>query len=274
MGLFDSIGSALGSAAGFMVGGPIGALIGNKAMGSGAGGPGGIQQPGQVDLNNFGSDPASAALQKRLSGMTAPGAISAGSNPYSGADSYKAKDMASAALPEYDALRSRLNQSYSQNQGIAQDALDRQFAAAGGGPGNGAQAKQTENLATATEKQKGEDLAGINAQEAATKRELQSQESQKEFQSQEAQKGMQFQAGQSQAGRELSAQEYNSQASQLFNQFQFEGSAKIAGLDDAWKQAQAEANNNEFNKAMEEFKSQHSGGLLGSGGFLGTGFSL
>ncbi len=67
--------------------------------------------------------------------------------------------------PAYDAMRSRLNTAYVQQQQQGQDAIDRQFAAAGGGPGNGVQQKQTENLTAGTEKAKGFDLDAINAQQ-------------------------------------------------------------------------------------------------------------
>lgn len=250
------------------------------------GSPDTSQYMGGTDLNRFGQNPSSSPLQDMLSSMpqfqgvnAAP--ITAGSSNYQ-QNAYQAKDMSTAALPQYDAMRTRLNSQYSQSQGQAQDALDRQFAASGGGPGNGAQAKQTENLAAATASQKSNDLEGINAQEGQTRTQLQQQQDQMAFQSGEAQKGYAFQAGQGDLGRQFQAnlfnaqqstqgQQFNQQMLQSQNQFKFGANASIAGLNLQYQQAQQEAVNNEFNKALSQFQAQHSGGLLGGGGFLGTG---
>ena len=256
---------------------------------TGAGGPETKQYQGNADLTQFGVSPYSSALQASITNMQGPQSISpanmwgiyAAGNPYK-EDTYKAKDMSSASLPQYDAMRKRLESQYSQQQSQGQDAIDRQFAAMGGGPGNGAQLKQTENLAGEIAKQKGNDLEAINAQEAADRQRLQEQESQKEFQSAETQKGYGFQAAQADTARRqaaaseaaqlgLSAQEFNAQQQQAFNQFQFGANSTIAGLNTAWDQAQAESRNNEFNKVLSEWQARHSGGLGGGGGYLGLG---
>lgn len=257
-----------------------------------------------ADLKNFGANPYSSSLQDMIGNMKWASPVSATNvnaleSTYKPTDaykenSYKAKDVNQIALPQFDAMKNRLNSQYAQVQSQSQDALDRQFAAAGGGPGNGAQAKQTENLEANIARQKGEDLAGINAQEADARMNLQQQEAQKEFQSQEAQKGYGFQAGQADIGRQfaageaaagrgqaaqefnaaqgLQAQQFNVGQQNLQNQFNFGAQASIANLNTAWDQAQAEANNNEYNKAMSDYNAVHSGGLLGGGGFLGIGF--
>jgi hypothetical protein len=144
------------------------------------------------------------------------------------------------------------------------------------------QAKQTENLAGKIAEAKGQDTASLDLEEAKTRRSLQEAEANKEFQSGETSKGYTFQAGQGNAAREFAAnqfnagqsseaQRFNSQMGQQANQFKFEANAKIASLDMAWREAQLEAQNNEFNKALSEWQAKHSGGLLGGGGFLGTG---
>lgn len=265
-------------------------LFGTIAKGVGIGsGPDTSQfmGPKYSNLSTFGANPYSSSLSGSLSSMpqfqpiSAPGSTYTSSGPYK-QDAYQAKDMSKTALPQYDAMRERLNSQYSQQQGQSQDALDRQFAAMGGGPGNGAQAKQTENLSAGIAKQKGDDLLGINAEEAQARTALQQQEEQKAFQSGETEKGYGFQAGQSDIGRQFQAGQtasqmgmqagmFNQQMQQSQNQFNFNAGTTLAGLNTAWDQAQAEANNNEFNKALAQYQSQHSGGLLGGGGFLGTG---
>lgn len=225
-----------------------------KLFGVGGGGIGGA---GVSDLSQVASNPLIDSLKTQVSGMQAPKQLGAGDI----GTAYAAHDYTNEALPEFESMRNRLNSQYSQAQGQAQDAIDRQFAAAGGGPGNGAQAKQTENLAAQTEKQKGEDIQGINAQEAQAKRALNETEKQRAYESGEAVKGRQFQAG-----------EFNAQSVMQNEQFKFSANSTIAGLDQGWREAQAEASNNEFNRQLAEFQAKHSGGLLGGGGFLGTGF--
>lgn len=257
---------------------------------------------GNDDLASYGANPYSSPLATSLQNM--PGftpvsaqSVSAPGSTYQAGpafqyDAYQAKDMSNADLPQYDAMRTRLNSQYSQSQGQAQDAIDRQFAAMGGGPG-GAQIKQTENLAANTEKQKGQDLEGIDAQEAQSRQDLQTQENQKAFQSSETGKGYGFQANEADlsrkqtadeaaagrsmqgeefnAGQNMSANEFNQQMQQNQNQFGFQAGSTLAGLNTSWDQAQQEAYNNEFNKQISQYQAQHSGGLLGGGGFLGLG---
>lgn len=187
--------------------------------------------PAYGNLNNFQGSPLVSSLQDAIKGYQA--------NPNLGT-AYAAKDMSKTALPQYDAMRARLNQQFSQGQQQAQDSIDRQFAAMGGGPGNGAQLKQTENLAAETNKQKDLAMQQINAEEAQARTGLQQQEAEKEFQSQEALKGRGAQAA----------------------QFGIQQQGSLAQLDAIWKQAQAEAANNEFNKELESYKNQ-------SHGFLG-----
>jgi len=194
-----------------------------------------------------------SGLQGLLSNMptfkpiTAPGAVAV-------PDAYKAKDMSNVDLPQYDAMRTRLNTQYSQTQAQAQDALDRQFAAMGGGPGSGVQAKQTENLAGKIAEQKGQDLEAINAQEAAQRTQLQQLEAQKEFQSGEAQKGYQFQAAETQAQQSLQTQMFNQQMQQDMARFGFQAGSTIASLQANYNQQKMDQFNSAFNAAMEEQK--------------------
>lgn len=277
----NSTGGAVANAA-TLGGGWYGQLFG----GIGGSGAPDLGATGGSDLSQFGDNPNSSPLVSALQNMPGFTPVTAQGSTYQAGpdfkyDAYKAKDMSQTALPQYDAMRARLNSQYSQTQSQAQDALDRQFATMGGGPG-GAAVKQTENLASGIAKQKGDDLQTIGAQEAQSRQDLQNQENQKEFQSGEAGKGYSFQAGQADinrkqqadeaaAGRGLSANEFNQQMQQNQNQFGFQAGSTIAGLNTSWDQAQAESRNNEFNKALADWQAKHTGGLLGSGGFLGFG---
>lgn len=179
---------------------------------------------GSTDLSRFGSNPYASPLSDSLKSF----------NPNSYTP-YQAKDMSNAALPQYDAIRSRINTQYNQQQQTAQDALDRQFAAMGGGP-SGAQAKQTENLAASMAQQKGQDLDSLNAEEANARFQLQQQESQRAFESGETAKQMGIQGQEFLLGQQ----------------------GTMSQLNTAWAQAQQEAQNNEFNKALAIYQALHS----------------
>lgn len=233
----------------------LGAAI-NAPPGMGPGSNPDTSQYQGMNLNSFGNSPYTSALQSSLASMPQFQPLSQSS--YGSA--YQAKDISSKPLPQYDAMRQRLNSQYSQVQDQGQNSIDRQFAAMGGGPGNGAQVKQTENLASGVAQQKDSDLQNLNFQEANTQTQLQQQQDQMAFQSNEALQGRQFQGAQ-----------FNSQGQMQQNQFNFGAQTSIDQLNQGWQQAQLDANTTNFNEAMANFQAQHSGGLLGAGGFLGTG---
>lgn len=223
-----------------------------------------------TNLASYGPDPAAGPLSSYVQNMQQFSPVSA---PQAATvpGAYQAQDESNVDLPQFDSERNQVNSQYSQNQSEAQDALNRQFAAAGGGPGNGAQAKSTEALAYNTEQQKSQDLQSINSQEAATRTQLQQTQQQEAFQSGEQAQGEQFSANETANQEEMQAGEYNQQMEQAQNQFGFQANSTIAGLNDSWDEAQAQSNNNAFNMTMSQWQATHSGGLLGGGGFLGTG---
>jgi hypothetical protein len=190
------------------------------------------------DLNSFKQNPWISSLYQQAT-----------NNPLT-ATPVTPQKMGDMALPQYDAMRARLNTQYNQTQQQGQDSIDRQFAAMGGGPGNGAQLKQTENLTAGIAQQKGQDLNSINAEEAQARTGLQQQDVQNNMQ----------------------AQEFNSQQGTNVGQFNRGFQASVTGMGTGFLQAQSEAQNNQFNAAMANWQAQHSGGLLGQGGFLGGGF--
>lgn len=284
------LGGILGNITGSIVGGPVGTAYGSSIGGSinasdeskignilSAGIFGGddefsplAQYMGKSNLADYGANPYSQGLSDAVSKMPEYSPISAQPYQYQGG-SYTAKDMSKEALPQYDAIRSRINTQFNGQQQQGQEALDRQFAAMGGGPGNGAQLKQTENLATGIAQAKGNALLGLDAEEANARSALTQREKDKEFQSGEASRGYGFQAGLEGSRQGMQAGMFNKQMQMNQDQFKVGTMKDIAGLNTAWDQAMAESNNNEFNKILAIRQSKHSGGLLGGGGFLGTG---
>lgn len=200
------------------------------------------QGPKFSNLDNFGTSPYASSLKSFIDNLD---------TSYSGG-SYKARDRMGEALPEYDAMRTRLNQRYNRDQQAAQEGLDRKFAALGGGP-SGASIKASEKLAGDFAAKKGEEALGIDAEEAQARRGLQETEYGREYESGEKARGYGFQGKLAGAEAKLG------------------GYGTLANLDLAYKNAQKEALNDEFNKIMAMYQAKHSGGLLGGGGFLGTG---
>lgn len=201
-----------------------------------------LSNPKLADLNYYGSSPHQAPLQKFIDTLD---------TSYSGG-SYKARDRMAEALPEFDAMRRRMDTKYNREHMTAQDALDRQFAALGGGP-SGAQMKQTTKLAGKFAEQKSQDALALEAEEAKARRGLQESEYAKEFQSGEAARGYGFQGKLAGVNAKM------------------QGLTGLANLDIQWKTQQKEAMNDLFDKMMAQYQARHSGGLLGGGGILGTG---
>lgn len=206
-------------------------------------------------------------------------------------EAYKAKTI-EGPLKQYDYLRNRATEQASQQGGVAQDAIQRRFAAMGALNSGGA-IKQAQLQGEASDRQKAEALQGIDFQESQARDAMNREESQKEYQSQEALKGRQFSADEGFRGRKFSAEqtaqarnyEAGQQALQrnmqreLYNadsQFKsdvtnFDSQSKLAGLDLQWQQFLEDTKNNAINAANAEHQKRNSGGLLGAGGFLGTG---
>lgn len=171
---------------------------------------------------------------------------------------YQAKQV-TGPLPEFELARKRAMAQVNQGRGQASDALARRLAAMG--QSNSGTAIRQQNL---IEEQAQSQLAlaneGIQAQEAQAQRELQAQEDNKAFQSGEAIKGRNFQ-------RDM----YNRDNDFKAMLSKFDAYSKLAQLDLAYDDAERSRVNDQFNKELAEYQKRHSGGLLGGGGFLGTG---
>lgn len=159
--------------------------------------------------------------------------------------SYQAKDMSKAVLPQFDTMRQQTSQALSKQNSTNQDALQRRFAAMGN-MNSGAYVKAGQIQDQGNQETTANAMNTIGSQEAAERTNLQNMENQKEFQSGET-------------GRQLGMQ------SQVENyQLPMQGEGQLAGLNQ-------NASDSEFNRRQQRYKAGHSGGLLGGGGFLGTG---
>ncbi len=212
----------------------------------------GIPGAPQNYINGPESQPASA-LADTLSGiqsnLKAPTALSA----------YTAKDMSTTDLPQYDIARTQENQSLNSTAQGNSDAMQRRFAAMGN-LNSGAYIKASQVGDQQANEAKANAMAGINMQEAGARTSLQQNEANKEFQSGESTK--QFNAGQSNQFQQFNAN------------LGSENASKVSSLDLAYKSAQQQAADDQYQAAMNGYQAMHSGGLLGSGGFLGTGIGV
>lgn len=156
------------------------------------------------------------------------------------------------ASPQFSAARSRLNDQFNRASQTSQDALSRRFASLGG-LNSGSAIKAMQNAREEAERQRGDQLQQLDAQEATDM-------SQRQFAAEEATRG-----------RNLQREQFN--ASQDFQSkvFSFDSQSKLAGLDLAYKSAENDRLIGEYNKALNAYQARHSGGLLGAGGILGTG---
>lgn len=181
-------------------------------------------------------------LQKQLKDTPAPERITG----------YQAKTI-SGPLPEYDVARQKINESANSEGQAGSEALARRFASIGGGANSGAFIKQSELQNQSNETNRSNNLRDIAAQEAQTTRGLQQAEDTKAYQSGE------------------NAKNFNSQQAFQDKVFRFDSSSKLGQLDLAYKSAEENAATDAYNAELNSYTAKHTGGILGSGGLLGTG---
>lgn len=207
--------------------------------------------------------PDYSAINARIAAMQGPQAVSGPGSYQDKTNSYQAKDMSKTALPQFDVMREQANTQANQNSSQKSDALQRRYASMGM-LNSGAAADE----ANVQDQQNAQDKANTNlsigAEQAQTVTGLQSQEGQKEFQSGEALSGRNFQGQMQNQGENLQANQFNTQAQQQFQQAQMGDSLAVNQMQESAAEAQ-------YNAAMNAYTAKHTGGLLGSGGMLGTG---
>ncbi|HYE72381.1 MAG TPA: hypothetical protein VEF04_03585 [Blastocatellia bacterium] len=217
------------------IAGPVGATFGGVPglmLGNKIGGAGGDSMPVYGGRPEFKPGAATA-------GITAP-TLNLGTK-------YTAKSNA-GPLPEFEAIRNDARNAASGQKSTAMNALERRFAAMGN-LNSGAYVKQMQNLDDRYNQDAYKSMNEINFQEAQQRRAMQDKESDREFQSGEAFNNRQFQAGQN----------------------EFDNQTKLRSLDLALHNANMESADSKFNAEMALYQAKKSGGLFGSGGFLGLG---
>lgn len=181
---------------------------------------------------------------------------------------YDPNNPTGSAGSPYDVLRSRARQQSDANRGQSLEALQRRYAAMGN-LNSGSAIKQEQEL----NRQSGEDLENqlgninLQEQEGANQRNFQRSmmneqlSKQQEFQGKQNELARQFQGTQNEAERSLREKLAN-----------LENTARMRQLDLEFQNSDLERQAMYFNQDMQNWQKVHSGGLLGGGGFLGTGF--
>lgn len=247
---------------------PVGLL--NKALGGGK---------GSGAPTRTGYDPErQKVVDERIKKLSGELDAIPGAQPITGAPiaeeagGYKAKAI-TGPLPEYSAIRQRVANQANAAKDTANDALTRRYAAMGG-MGSGAFVKQQQQLLSDAEDKKAEQLMGVDTQEAAERRALQSAEDNKEFQSAEALKSRALQRDVFNADQSFKIGSFNADQSFRDKVFRFDSKSKLAQLQLAAEQADRDSQDSEFSKELALYQQKHTGGLLGAGGFLGTGLGI
>ena len=168
-----------------------------------------------------------------------------------GSDVYSAKDY-SGPLEEFKQLRNDTMSQASTAKDAGLGALERKFAAMGN-LNSGAYTTASDVAARGYDQNASKAMNDIGFQEAQARRALQQGEDNKVFQSREG------------FNKEKRAYGTN------FDQNKLENSVKMRSLDLALHKANQESVDNQFNAEMAGYQAEHSGGLFGSGGFLGLG---
>lgn len=185
----------------------------------------------------------------------------------------------------FNMQRASINRQTAQNQQDQSDAINRRFTSlgqAGSGAAIAAQIKGRDQV-TAQGNQAMNDLGGQQLQSAYQEANLAEGQKNRDFQAQQADLGRTFESGQNQAGREFAAQQnllgQQFQGTQAglgrelqSSEFNTDQGNKLKQLDMSQQSLNLESDAQKFNEQMAQFEAtRQPPGLLGMGGFLGTG---
>ena len=187
---------------------------------------------------------------------------------YRNLNPYAAKQV--GPLQEYDAIKNRLNQRTQATNNEANDAITRRYAALNA-VGSGSYQKALEQQQQAYQSQQVQNEQEVGFAEAQARRALQEQENQRQFGSEESYKQREFAASQGEREATLGVDQFNADLAFRQNMAAFESNSKLRALDLAGYQAEMGARDSAFNKDLAQYTAKNQGGLLGAGGFLGTG---
>ena len=200
----------------------------------------------------FSGGPNYSALGAQIQSMQGPAAV----NYTPENNAYQAQNVTGTALPQYDVAREQANTQANQNEDQTQDAISRKYASMGMANSGAAVAEGQVN-SQQNAQQKADANLSIGAQEAQTETGLQSTQQQEAYESQEAQSARN-------STNQLQSSEFNTGQQQQFEQNQMGDELGMAGQEES----QAES---AYNSQMNAYTAKNTGGLLGAGGFLGTG---
>lgn len=159
----------------------------------------------------------------------------------------------------FDSARSRLQGRLRADDQEQENALKRRFAASGM-LNSGAAIKTLENQKQEQDRNREDQLQGLDVAQ-----------SQAEIQNQQQTDQLNFQAENQARQRNLSRELQNADREFQDKVFNLDSTAKLAQLDLAVEQFQVDKDTTDFNKRLSKFEAQNSGGLFGGGGFLGLG---
>lgn len=224
------------------------------------------------DMGSTAYDPArEAAIKARYAKMqgdvangAGPKVLAAETNGYKAQESSAGLEKHNTALTaQANAEKLRATQAINAQAQGANDAISRRFAAMGAS-GSGAAVKQTSQVFSDAS-DKSTDV-GNQIQESLS---VQIGDAQRAHMENEANR--EFQSGEALKGRNAGREQYNAESEFKDKVFRFDASSKLSALEMQETQMDRDAQDQAFNKEMANYQKQHSGGLLGGGGILGTG---
>lgn len=166
----------------------------------------------------------------------------------------------------FEGHRKMANQRAEANRQNSQDALKRRFASMGAlNTGSAIKAQQLADQSSAQQKEQA--MLDIDSQEQAA-REVQAN---RDFQAGEAEKQRSFAAGEAEKQRSFTGKQADIDRVFQDKVFNFDKESKLKQLDLQAQDLSLRREENEFNKRLARYQAGQTGGLFGSGGFLGTG---
>lgn len=178
---------------------------------------------------------------------------------------YDPQNPFSGASP-YDAVRQRTAQNYDTSNQQGMEALQRRFAAMGN-QNSGAAIKAQQLQDQQNQESKNGALGSINLEEAKTGIGIGEAQKQRDFEKSQQERGIAQQnlALAAQQGQFDKEQIYKNKVADMSNNTELKKIDLESSGQELERQAQA------YNTDLSNWQKSHSGGLLGGGGFLGTG---
>lgn len=160
---------------------------------------------------------------------------------------------------QFDVARERAAQRSSADAQATTGAIQRRFASMGG-LNSGASIKAQQIAQQQAQAQREDAIAGVDAAQQQYAEQLAESERGRAFQASQSGLDRGFQGEQNALARALQARQLDMQGTQFDKQFDLQG-----------RQFDFQKDESAFNRRLAKYQAGRSGGLLGGGGFLGTG---